>query len=96
MIKYEIKIELGVHIDISEITNYIFNETFDNLLASKIYDLLYTKIYSLEIFPNKYKKFYKDFRILITNKFKIFYTVCDRKKIVKIYRVLSNTIKLRK
>jgi len=90
MVNYDLLIEYNARKDISLIGNYIFKETWDNLLSSRIYDLLYSKIQSLITLPKRFQLFYKNFRVLHIKSFAIFYIVNDKNRSVKIYRVLRN------
>lgn len=74
--------------DIVNISNYIFEVSFDNNISSKIYDLIFASCYSLNFLPYRFEIIFDDIRILNIKSYRIFYTVDEKSKKVVIYRVL--------
>ncbi len=87
MQKYSIEIEDNVYEDIANIANYLYKQTFSRELASKIYDLLFASIYSLQVFPYRFQIEYKNYHVINIKSYKIFYKIEKDFNLVKIYRV---------
>jgi hypothetical protein len=63
-------------------------------VAQKVYDDLYASIFSLEFLPNRYEKYFGDYRrVIINGSYKMIYRVVEEEKkviIIRIFRVESN------
>jgi len=54
---YIVEIPEIVRKDINDLTEYIFKNSFSKIIAKKIYDELYKKIFSLNFMPEMYQKY---------------------------------------
>ena len=89
---YKIKITELAKIEIKNISNYIFMNSFSEDKANKVYNEIYSKIYSLSIFPEIYSMYNQDYRVMTINKkYRVFYTVDNMKKIVTIKYIFSTS-----
>ncbi len=85
---YKIVIRDVVHEDIYELSEYIFRFSFSKEISKKIYDDLYTNIFSLNFMPNRYQVYFWEYRRIIVNwSYKIIYKVEEKNKKVIIIRV---------
>ncbi|NDK08450.1 type II toxin-antitoxin system RelE/ParE family toxin [Candidatus Gracilibacteria bacterium] len=86
---YKIVIRDVVHIDINELSDYIYRFSFNQEIAKKIYDDLYKAIFSLEFLPYRFEKYIGEYRrIIVQGSYKIFYKIDEEKKKVIITRVI--------
>lgn len=91
MDKYDIVINKEARDDINIIAEYVFKFTFDYYLSEKLVNEIYSIIYTLKIFPNRYKNYKNNIKtVLVRWKYKIFYKVDLENKIVTVYRIFSN------
>ncbi len=88
---YSIEIKDLWKIDINNITDYIFRFSFSINIAKKVYDEIYSAIFSLKLFPLRYPIYESDIRVMtIRGKYRVFYRVYDNKKLVIIYRIFAS------
>lgn len=86
---YKIVIRDAVHIDINELSDYIYRFSFNQEIAKKIYDDLYKAIFSLEFLPYRFEKYIWEYRrIIVQWSYKIFYKIDEENKKVIITRVI--------
>lgn len=86
---YKIVIRDVVHIDINELSDYIYRFSFNQEIAKKIYDDLYKAIFSLEFLPYRFEKYIWEYRrIIVQWSYKIFYKIDEENKKVIITRVI--------
>jgi len=89
---YKIKITELAKIEIKNISNYIFINSFSKDKADKIYNEIYSKIYSLSIFPEIYSIYNENYRVMTINKkYRVFYTINNLDKTVTIRYVFSSS-----
>lgn len=87
---YKIELLEETKNDLNVITDYIYRYTFSNEIVDKIYKEIVSSIYSLQIFPYRFKEI-NNFRIItIKWKYKVFYKVEENNKKVIIYRIFSS------
>lgn len=85
---YKIVIRDEVHKDIFELTDYIFRFSYSIEISQKIYDNLYSAIFSLDFIPYRNEIYYWEYRRIIVNwNYKIIYKVNEEDKKVIIIRV---------
>jgi len=89
---YNIEIPKIVHKDIFELTRlYIFRLSYSIEISQKIYDNLYSAIFSLDFMPYRNEIYYWEYRRIIVNwNYKIIYKVNEEDKkviIIRIFRV---------
>jgi len=91
---YKIVIRDTVHDDIYELTDYILRFSFSKEVAQKIYDNIYSSIFSLDFLPNRYEIYFWEYRRIILNwSYKIIYKVVEKEKkviIIRVFRVERN------
>ena len=86
---YNVEIPETIIIDINNLTEYIFKTSFSKVIAKKIYDELYKKIFSLNFMPEMYQKYLWEYRRVIVNwSYKIIYKIDEENKKVIIIRVV--------
>lgn len=85
---YKIEIPQIVHNDINNLSDYIFRFSFSKEIAKKVFDNLYSSIFSLDFMPNRYETYFWEYRRIIVNwSYKIIYKVDEKEKKVIIIRV---------
>lgn len=85
---YNVVIRDAVHDDINDLSDYIFRFSFSREIAKKIYDDLYSNIFSLNFMPNRYEIYFWEYRrIIVKWSYKIIYKVDEKNKKVIIIRV---------
>ncbi len=88
---YRVNIPDEVHNEIISLLDYIFRFSFSKDICLNIANEIYSKIYSLKIFPHRYPIFHNNYRVMVVKKnYKIFYETDEIKKEVIIYKVLSS------
>ena len=88
---YYIDVIPDAHEDILNLTEYIYRMSFDVSISEKIKNLIYEKIYTLNFMPWKFQKILWDYRVaMVWKKYKIFYRIDEKKKIVVVVRVLRS------
>jgi len=91
---YKIEIPNIVHNDIIELTDYVLRFSFSKEVAKKIYDNVYSSIFSLDFLPNRYEIYFWEYRRIILNwSYKIIYKVDEKEKkviIIRVFRVERN------
>lgn len=88
---YNIVIRDLVHEDINELSDYIYRFSFSEEIASKIYNDIYSAIFSLDFLPYRFEKYIWEYRRLIVNwNYKIIYKIEEKNKKVIIIRVFRN------
>jgi len=65
---YKIKITELAKVEIKNIANYIFINSFSKEKAEKVFNEIYSKIYSLSIFPEIYTRYNENYRVMTINK----------------------------
>lgn len=88
---YKIVMRDAVHNDIFNLTEYIYRFSLSKQIANKVYNDLYSAIFSLNFLPNRFEKSIWEYRRLIVDwNYKIFYRVDEENKKVIIIRVLRS------
>lgn len=88
---YQIDIPNIVHNDISEFWEYIYRVSFSKEASKKVINDLYKAIFSLEFLPNRFQKYFWDYRRLIVwNSYKIIYRIDEENKNVVIIRIFRS------
>ncbi len=88
MKEYEIIILNEVELQIENILNYIYLNTYNKNLVKKISDLLYWSCYSLKYFPYRFQIWFDNVRILNVKNFRIFYEIFEKERKVVIFQIL--------
>lgn len=89
MENYYVDISPDVDDDIVELTDYIYRMSFSKSTAARIYNELYSKIYSLNFLPQMYQKVLWDYRVALVKKtYRIFYRIEEEDKKVIVVRVI--------
>jgi len=86
--KYQVEILPEAHSDIENFMIFLSKQFISKELLFKLRNLLYSKIYSLEYFPEIFMEVHIDHRRLLVQKYSIFYKVNNKNKTVIIYRIL--------
>jgi plasmid stabilization system protein ParE len=77
--------------DINEISNIIFNFTLSEKITNTIYKNLILNIQKLEYLPFMFVE-YGYYRVMtIDKKYRVFYKINEKKKIVKIHRIFFSS-----
>lgn len=86
---YKIVIRDQVHKDIFELSDYIYRFSFSREIATKVYDDLYSAIFSLNFLPYRFEKYLTEYRRIIVDwNYKIIYKIEEENKKIIIIRVL--------
>lgn len=92
---YRVVIRDVVHDDINDLSEYIYRFSFSKEIAKKVYDDLYSAIFSLNFLPNRFEKSIWEYRRMIVNgNYKIVYKVDEEGKkviIIRVFRTEQNT-----
>jgi len=86
--KYEVNILPETDLDIENIIIFLNRQFVWKETLFRLRDVLYSKIYSLEFYPEIFPEIYNDYRRALVKNYSIFYKVDNIKKEVTIYRVL--------
>lgn len=88
---YKIEIPNIVIKDIHDLSDYIYRLSFSKEIANKVYDNLYSAIFSLDFLPYRYEKDVWDYRRIIVDwNYKIYYKIQEEYKKVIIIRVIRS------
>ncbi|MDP2089995.1 MAG: type II toxin-antitoxin system RelE/ParE family toxin [Candidatus Gracilibacteria bacterium] len=88
---YKIKLLTETKSDLNIITDFIYSYTFSSEIVDNIYKDIVSGIYSLQIFPHRFKEYKNNIRvIIIRGKYKVFYGVNEESKTVTVYRIFSS------
>lgn len=88
---YKIEIPNIVKNDIYNLSDYIYRFSFSKQIANKVYNDLYSAIFSLNFLPNRFEKSIWEYRRIIVDwNYKIFYRVDEENKKVIIIRVFRS------
>lgn len=88
---YKIKLLSQTKSDLNIITDFIFRYTFSSEIVDNIYKEIVSWIYSLQIFPYRFKEYKNNIRVIIVRwKYKVFYSVNEDTKTITIYRIFSS------
>ena len=80
---YNVEITDLAKMEIKNIANYIYKSSFSEEIANKFYDEIYSKIYSLSIFPEMHPKYNENYRVLtFKKKYRIFYNINKKNVII--------------
>ena len=89
---YNIKFKNLFYNDITLIQDILYRFTFSKETTKNIINSIYSEIFKLSIFPNRYVEYKYWFRVLnIKWKYKVFYKVEEDKLEVHIYRILFSS-----
>ncbi len=91
MIKYNIEILPEATEDIENFMIFLKNQFVSKELILRLNNLIYSRIYSLKIFPEMFEKVYLDYRRILLKNYSIFYKVYKKDKKVIIYRILHQS-----
>ena len=94
--KYQVEILPEAHSDIEKFMIFLSKQFISKELLFKLRNLLYSKIYSLEYFPEIFMEVHTDYRRLLVQKYSIFYKVNNKNKTVIIYRILHQAQNFKK
>ncbi len=85
---YNLEIMKTAVLDLEEISNYIFQASFNKKISEKIYNEIMATILWLKIFPFSFPIFMDDFRVMtVRKKYRVFYKVNENLKLVTIYYI---------
>ena len=89
---YKIQITELAKIEIKNISDFIYKNSFSENLADKIYNEIYSKIYWLSILPEINEKYNIDYRVMtISKRYRVFYKINYKKQEVIVHYVFSSS-----
>ena len=88
--EYKVIIHDEVKEDLKNIFRYVFNETLNINIATKVYEKVYSAIHWLDFLPHIYQISYKNYRVRNIYNYKIFYKIDENLKEVHIYEILNS------
>ena len=92
MKEYKISFKNLFFLDLQLIQDVVFRFTFSKTNTQNIIDWIYSSIFWLSLFPNRYIEYKYWFRTLIIKwKYKVFYKVNEEKQEIQVYRILFSS-----
>lgn len=88
--EYKVIVHDEVKESLKNIFRYIYNETLNEGIATKVYENIYSAINWLDFLPHIYQISYKKYRVRDIYNYKIFYKIDENLKEVHIYKVLNS------
>jgi len=89
---YKIKITEIAKIEIQNISDFIYKNSFSEKVADKVYNEIYSKIYWLSILPEINEKYNIYYRVMTINKkYRVFYKINYEKQEVIVNYVFSSS-----
>ena len=94
--EYKLVIHKNVEKRLDIIFDYIYNETLNISIATKVYEKIYSAIHWLDFLPHIFQISYKNYRVKNIYNYKIFYKIDEDLKEVHIYEILNSAQDLSK
>lgn len=83
-------------IDIKEKLDFLKNRWVSEKVLNDVFLTINWTIKSLDFYPHRFQKVYKDYRRTLIKKYSIFYKINEEEKEVLIYRVLHQSQNFKK